>query len=102
LNTFDEFKIRLPVYVYGCGATLISDNKIIILGGFNERDGNSNAVHTVDLNTGKIENLAPITCAGWTIVPIYYANGVLNMFITCEETEGMPDHVVYKVNLPLK
>jgi hypothetical protein len=100
-NRFDEFKVKMPVYVYGCGATLVSDSKIIIMGGFNEKDGNSKAVFTIDLNNGNIDKLNDMRCTGWTVNPIYYSNGVLNMFSTCEETDGLPDHVIYKINVPL-
>jgi hypothetical protein len=90
----------MPVYVYGCGATLVSDTKILILGGFSERNGNSSAVFTIDLSNGNIEKLPNLDIAAWTVLPIYYSNGVLNMFSIGEETEGMPDHLIYKINIP--
>jgi hypothetical protein len=93
----------MPVYIYGCGATLVSDSKILILGGFSEKHGNSDKVFTIDLSDGDIDLVPDLQVAGWTSLPIYYSNGVLNMFVTGEESEGMPDHVIYKLkSLPFK
>jgi hypothetical protein len=79
----------------------VSDSKIIVLGGYNEKVGNLKTVFLVDLSDGKVELLSDLQSPGWTVSPIYYLNGVLNMFQTCEETDSMPDHVIYKINIPL-
>jgi hypothetical protein len=81
-------------------ASLVSDNKILICGGWSEERGNSSLGYTVDLQSGKIDYLAALNTAGWTVLPPYYFNGSFYMFQQGEETNKLPDAIIYKMNTP--
>ncbi len=90
----------MPINAYGCAATLVSDSKILILGGYNECDGNSSKVFTVDLSEGSITNLPSLKYGVWTTLPIYYSNGMINIFSTGEDTDSFPDQITYSLKIP--
>ncbi len=90
----------MPVNVYGCAATLVSDSKILVLGGFNEHNGNSSEVFTIDLGNGNITNLLKLKFGVWTTLPVYYSNGVINIFSTGEESDDYPSHIAYSLTIP--
>jgi hypothetical protein len=92
--------IKMPVNVYGCAATLVSDSKILVLGGFSEYKGNSSEVFTIDLSNGNINSLPSLKFGIWTTLPIFYSNGLINIFSTGEETDDFPNHISYSLNIP--
>jgi hypothetical protein len=98
-NKFDEFTIKMPVSVYGCFATLISDTKMLIGGGWSEEKQNSATVFTIDLSTGKIDLMNNLSTAMWTVMPVYYKFGALHMFNIGEEIDCRPDHYYYPIQV---
>jgi hypothetical protein len=92
--------IKMPVCVYGCAATLVSDSKILILGGYNTQKGNSSDAFTIDLSNGSITTLPSLKYGVWTTMPIYYSNGHINIFSTGEESDDYPTHLTYSIRVP--
>ena len=82
---------------------MISNDEVLICGGFNNREGNSKKVFVCDLGKAFIKNLPDLPTAGWTVMPIYYNNGSFHMLFQGEETtdEGIPDLVIYNTTIGL-
>jgi hypothetical protein len=91
-NAFELLNLRLKKSCYGVGATLIHDSKILILGGNSEYKGTNNdsKIYTINLLTGKIDDINTIVGCNWTTLPIYYCDGEVNVFLTGEEKDGCP------------
>ena len=70
----------------------------MIMGGYSEKIGNSKSVYTIDLGNGKIANLEDLPIGCWSIMPIYLVDNAINLFFQGEETDRLPDHVVYQLN----
>ena len=100
-NRYDSFKVRLPLPSYGFACTMISNDEVLICGGFSEKNGNSRKVYVADLEKAYIKTLPDMTCDGWTVMPTFYFNGTLHFFIQGEETSGLPDLVTYNTTLGL-
>jgi len=102
-NTFCTFKVKLPVASYGFACSMISNDEVLIAGGFNNRTGNSSKVFVADLGKAFIKNLPDLPTPGWTIFPVFYRDGSFYMFFQGEETadEGLPDLVIYNTTIGL-
>jgi hypothetical protein len=75
---------------------------MVVLGGKNEElGGASKDVFSLDINDGKITYLPTLNKVIWTTIPVYFDNGMLYMFFTGEENEGVPNFISYPLLLPL-
>jgi hypothetical protein len=101
-NRFDVFKSYLPQAYYGMSSFLVSDSKIILLGGYNTEKGNNKDVIIVDLSNGIIKQIGRIDVDIWSTISPIYLNGNLYVISTGEEIdEDMPVLFEYPVNLPM-
>ena len=87
--------------VYGCFVVPVNENKLLIGGGYNNNYGNSDKVYTIDTNTGLVNNLAPLSNPGWSVLPPIYQNGSIRLFSCGEESEGFPDEISYSIKVPI-
>jgi hypothetical protein len=85
--------------LYGCVATLVSDFKILIVGGWSDTSGYSRKAYTLDLSIGKFDFLPDLDQNAWSVLPAYYQNGAINFFSTGEEADSLPVHVAYILKL---
>lgn len=102
-NIFCTFKVKLPVASYGFACCMISNDEVLICGGYNSKYGDLQTVFVADLGKAVIKNLTNLPSAGWTTMPIYYYNGSFHMFFEGEETigDGLPDMICYNTTLGL-
>jgi len=100
-NCFDEFKLKLQYPVYGCVSAMVSESKIIVMGGFHTKNGDSDRVYTIDLSNGNFNYLTPLKTPGWTALPYCYKNGAFHLFCDGEFENGFPIHNVYSLNVPV-
>jgi hypothetical protein len=82
------------------GACLVSDSKILIVGGASEYRGSNNQIYTMDLLNGRTENLTTLNDVVWTTMPAYYNNGSLYFFISGEEKNNVPTVKSFNINVP--
>ena len=102
LNKFDEFKVRLQVPVYGCFVVPVNESKILIGGGFNSNNGNSDKVYTVDTHSGQINYLNNLSNPSWSVLAPVYMNGALHFFSCGEESDNtFPEEIKYSFNVPI-
>ncbi len=83
------------------GACLVSDSKILIVGGASEFRGCNSQIYTIDIFNGRIEVLSALTDVVWTTMPAYYKNGSLYFFVSGEEKNSVPTIKSFNINLPL-
>jgi hypothetical protein len=101
-NRFDLFQTYLPEAYYGISSFLVSDSKIILLGGFNSNKGNNRDVIIIDLSNGAIKQIGKINQDIWSTFSPFYFNGNLYIISTGEEVEqDMPKIFEYPINLPM-
>lgn len=102
-NTFCTFKVKLPIASYGFACCMISNDEVLICGGFNNRTGKSSKVFVADLGKAFIKNLPDLPTPGWTVQPVYYNEGSFHMLLKGEEVpdEGLPDVVIYNTMIGL-
>lgn len=81
---------------------LVSDSKILVLGGFSTEMGNNYNVWTVDLSNGFVNQVGKITEDIWSTYAPIYCNGRLYIISTGEEVDDeMPKIFEYPVMLPM-
>ena len=100
-NIYNEFKVKLPVPSYGFACAMISNDEVLICGGYSQQNNNSSNVYVADLAKAYIKTLNNLPCSGWTVMPSFYFNGTMHFFIQGEETENLPDLVTYNTTLGL-
>ncbi len=101
-NKFEELNFRLVQPVYGCFVVPVNETKLLIGGGFNTANGNSNTVYTIDVFNGNINYLPPMINPGWTVLSPLYLNGAIHIFSCGEESDdNLPEHLIYPINLPI-
>jgi hypothetical protein len=75
---------------------------MVILGGKNEElGGSSKDVFSLDITDGKINYLPSLSKVLWSVLPVYFENGMLYLYYTGEENEGVPNFISYPLLLPL-
>ena len=81
---------------------LVSDSKILLLGGFNSGQGNNKNVYVIDLSQGSVNTIGQINVDIWSTLAPIYANGNLYVLSTGEEVDDdMPRIFEYPINLPM-
>jgi hypothetical protein len=89
-------KYRLNCGGYSYLSSLTSNNKLFIIGGYNNKQ--INQIYTIDLLSGEKEILSESHEILWSIYPMFYANEQYNFFSTGEEELNLPEHFTYKLN----
>lgn len=96
------FNTNLPEAYYGMTSFLVSDSKILLLGGFNTNNGNNKNVWVIDLSNGAVNQIGNINTDIWSTLAPIYCNGNLYVISTGEEVDDdMPKIFEYPINLPM-
>lgn len=65
------------------------------MGGNSEYKGSNyeSKIYTINLITGKIDDIVNITGCNWTTMPIYFSDLEFNVFLNGEEKDGCPSKI---------
>jgi len=81
---------------------LVSDSKILLLGGYNTNKGNNKDVIIIDLSNGAIKTIGKINTDIWSTLAPIYRNGNLYIISTGEEVDqDMPKIFEYPIDIPM-
>ena len=106
-DSFTDLKVKMKFPVFGCLSAIVGPTQILIAGGvtakgefhvFKEND----SAYIINLNDGKIQDLAPLPRPTWSVLPLIYRknNSSFEFFINGEELDGkLPENVslTYKI-----
>jgi hypothetical protein len=101
-DVFSQFKIKLPIPVFGCITAMVASNLIFIAGGWSEESKISTRfAYTLNLSTGETNYLPPLARDGWSVLPPYYNSEIqcFDIFFTGEEVYGFPFHLKYAISI---
>eukprot|EP01015_Nassula_variabilis_P019030 TRINITY_DN3174_c0_g1_i8.p1 TRINITY_DN3174_c0_g1~~TRINITY_DN3174_c0_g1_i8.p1 ORF type:complete len:572 (+),score=72.26 TRINITY_DN3174_c0_g1_i8:69-1784(+) len=98
-NRFEAVEFKLHEQLQNPFVVQISANEVLILGGWNDKNKDSNDVRALNLENGILSDRPDFNedDKGWGFYPPFYANNKLYLFITGEEEDRMPDVIEYSL-----
>jgi hypothetical protein len=91
--------IRLPFHIFGCGAALLNQHKLIIFGG---KNANNQKIHDsvtlIHLGTGEYKNLKNLTMPCYTIFPVIRENNLYYIYHYGDESKCLPTQLIYEIS----
>ena len=97
-DSFQKFSISLPFPVYGSISFMKSSTEVIICGG-KTKEKILKKSFSINLVTTKIENSNDLPIETWSIMPPFYFNGTIHIFLNGEDENKLPDLVTFNTIL---
>jgi hypothetical protein len=89
-------KLKLPYHVFGCGAALLNQHKLILFGGKNDSNRKvQDSVIVIHLGTGEYNYLKNLNMPCYSIFPVVRESNMYHIYHYGDENESLPRHLTY-------